>query len=432
MSTSLAFKACLPRVHYAWVIVAAAFVTAVITAGTLGISGVLLIPLEKEFGWQSSDISSAFGARLALYGLLGPFSAALMNRFGVRRMVTIALFIILSGLAATIFVKTVWQFFIFWGLLTGVGTGLTAMVFNATVATRWFVKRRGLVTGILSASNATGQLIFLPVLARVTETHGWRTTIIISCIAISVAVVGILLFMRDYPSDVGSAPYGETEPQEHKPNAAAVPKSLWSLLSMPIIVLKEAAQTPVFWTLFITFYICGASTNGLIQTHFVPLCGDYGVAPVEAASVLAMMGAFDLVGTTGSGWLSDRFDNRWLLFCYYGLRGLALLYLPFTPFTLYGLTLFAVFYGLDWIATVPPTLRLTIERFGRAKANIVFGWIFAGHQLGAASAAFGAGLSRSVLGSYLPAFFTSGAICIIAAALVITIQKSQKLETKPA
>jgi sugar phosphate permease len=291
------------------------------------------------------------------------------------------------------------------------------------------------VTGILSASNATGQLIFLPVLARVTETHGWRTTIIIACIAISVAVVGILLFMRDYPSDVGSAPYGETEPQEDKPNAAAVPKSLWSLLSMPIIVLKEAAQTPIFWTLFITFYICGASTNGLIQTHFVPLCGDYGIASVEAASVLAMMGAFDLVGTTGSGWLSDRFDNRWLLFWYYGLRGLALLYLPFTTFNLYGLTfnlyglsLFAVFYGLDWIATVPPTLRLTIERFGRGKANIVFGWIFAGHQLGAASAAYGAGLSRTVLGSYLPAFFTSGAICIIAAALVITIQKNQKLE----
>src|SRR5271155_509942 len=201
MSTSLAFEARLPRVHYAWVIVAAAFVTAVITAGTLGISGVLLIPLEKEFGWQSSDISSAFGFRLALFGLLGPFSAALMNRFGVRRMVTIALLIILAGLVGTIFVRTFWQFFVFWGLLTGVGTGLTAMVFNATVATRWFVKHRGLVTGILSASNATGQLIFLPALASVTEIHGWKTTIIIACVTISIAIVAILLFMRDYPSD---------------------------------------------------------------------------------------------------------------------------------------------------------------------------------------------------------------------------------------
>lgn len=430
MSTSLAVKARLPQLHYAWVIVAAAFVTAVITAGTLGISGVLLIPLQKSFGWQSSDISSAFGFRLALFGLLGPFSAALMNRFGVRRMVTIALLIILAGLVSTIFVRTFWQFFISWGLLTGVGTGLTAMVFNATVATRWFVKRRGLVTGLLSASNATGQLIFLPALASVTEIYGWRTTIIIACIAISIAVAVILLFMRNYPSDVGLGPYGETDPPEDKPNAAAPPGSLWSLLTTPIVVLKEAGQTPIFWILFATFYICGASTSGLIQTHFVSLCGDYGILPVEAASVLAMMGVFDLVGTTGSGWLSDRFDNRWLLFWYYGLRGLALLYLPFTTFNLYGLSLFAVFYGLDWIATVPPTLRLTIERFGRVKANIVFGWIFAGHQLGAASAAFGAGLSRTVLGSYLPAFFSSGAICIIAAALVITIQSNQQGEAK--
>jgi sugar phosphate permease len=418
--------------HYAWIIVAAAFVTAVIIAGTLGISGVLLVPLQKEFGWQSSDISSAFAVRLALFGLLGPFAATLMNRFGVRRMVTIALLIILSGLVGALFVKTAWQFFVFWGLFTGLGTGLTAMAFNATVATRWFVKRRGLVTGILSASNATGQLIFLPALARVTEIHGWRTTVIIACAAILVAAFVILLFMKDYPSDVGLAAYGETGPQKDKFNAAKLPTSVWSLLATPFSVLKEAAQAPIFWILLVTFYICGASTNGLIQTHFVSLCGDYGIVPVEAASVLAMMGAFDLVGTTGSGWLSDRFDNRWLLFWYYGLRGLALLYLPFTTFDIYGLSLFAVFYGLDWIATVPPTLRLTIEHFGRAKANVVFGWIFAGHQLGAASAAFGAGLSRTFLGSYLPAFFVSGAICVIAAALVITIQKKEKLEPKAA
>src|SRR4029077_4305542 len=144
---------------------------------------------------------------------------------------------------------------------------------------------------------------------------------------------------------------------------------------------------------FFTFFICGASTNGLIQTHFVALCGDFGIVPVGAASVLALMGAFDFLGTIGSGWLSDRFDNRWLLFWYYGLRGLSLLYLPFTGFSVYGLSLFAMFYGLDWIATVPPTVRLTAQRFGPERANLVFGWIFAGHQLGAASAAFGAGLS---------------------------------------
>ncbi len=376
-------------------------------------------------------MSSAFGMRLALFGLLGPFAAAMMNRFGVRRMVTIALLIILSGLVGSLFINTVWQLFIFWGLLTGIGTGLTGLVLSATIATRWFVQRRGLVTGLLSASSATGQLIFLPALAKITQSYGWRATILIACVAIVAAIVVVLLFMRNNPADVGLAPYGETDvPPDKAPIQPQPP--LWSLLSIPVNVLKEAATVPVFWILFLTFFICGASTNGLIQTHFVPLCGDSGIVPVAAAGILAMMGIFDVFGTIGSGWLSDRFDNRWLLFWYYGLRGLSLLYLPFTSFTLFGLSFFDIFYGLDWIATVPPTLRLTIERFGRAKANVVFGWIFAGHQLGAAAAAYGAGLTRTEIGSYLPAFFASGLVCLIAALLIISVRKSRKLDAQPA
>jgi len=418
-------------VHYAWIIVAVTFMTSVITAGTLGTAGILLVPLEQEFGWKASDVSSAFGMRLALFGLLGPFAAAMMNRFGVRRMVTIALLIILSGLVGSLFINTVWQLFIFWGLLTGIGTGLTGLVLSATIATRWFVQRRGLVTGLLSASSATGQLIFLPALAKITQSYGWRATILIACVAIVAAIVVVLLFMRNNPADVGLAPYGETDvPADKAPIQPHPP--LWSLLSIPLNVLKEAATVPVFWILFLTFFICGASTNGLIQTHFVPLCGDFGIVPVAAAGILAMMGIFDVFGTIGSGWLSDRFDNRWLLFWYYGLRGLSLLYLPFTNFTLFGLSFFAIFYGLDWIATVPPTLRLTIERFGRAKANVVFGWIFAGHQLGAAAAAYGAGLTRTEIGSYLPAFFASGLVCLIAALLIISVRKSRKLDAQPA
>lgn len=411
------------QVHYAWIVAAVTFATTVITAGTLSISGVLLVPLQQEFGWDTSQVSSAFGIRLALFGLLAPFSATLLNRFGIRRMVTIALLVILAGLIGTFFTTTVWQFFVFWGLLTGIGTGLTALVLSATVATRWFVARRGLVTGLLSASNATGQLIFLPLLAAVTQSEGWRTTIVVACAATAVAVMLVLLFMRDHPRDVGLTAYGETEPQPEAPPAAPPDTSIWSLFSTPVSVLREAAKVPVFWVLFFTFFICGASTNGLIQTHFVPLCGDFGVVPVEAASMLALMGLFDLVGTIGSGWLSDRFDNRWLLFWYYGLRGLSLLYLPFSSFTFYGLSLFAVFYGLDWLATVPPTLRLIIQKFGRARANVVFGWVFAGHQLGAAAAAYEAGLTRTLLGSYLPAFMWSGALCIVAAVLIIIIRK---------
>src|SRR6266446_5655300 len=431
MSMSLANKSLSARVHYAWIIVAVTFMTSVITAGTLGTAGILLVPLEQEFGWKASDVSSAFGMRLALFGLLGPFAAAMMNRFGVRRMVTIALLIILSGLVGSLFINTVWQLFIFWGLLTGIGTGLTGLVLSATIATRWFVQRRGLVTGLLSASSATGQLIFLPALAKITQSYGWRATILIACVAIVAAIVVVLLFMRNNPADVGLAPYGVTDvPADKAPIQPHPP--LWSLLSIPLNVLKEAATVPVFWILFLTFFICGASTNGLIQTHFVPLCGDFGIVPVAAAGILAMMGIFDVFGTIGSGWLSDRFDNRWLLFWYYGLRGLSLLYLPFTSFTLFGLSFFAIFYGLDWIATVPPTLRLTIERFGRAKANVVFGWIFAGHQLGAAAAAYGAGLTRTEIGSYLPAFFASGLVCLIAALLIVSVRKSRKLDAQPA
>lgn len=411
-----------PRLHYAWVVVAVTFLTSVITAGTLGTAGILLLPLQQEFHWLAADVSSAFGVRLALFGLLGPFSAAMMNRFGVRRMVTIALGVILAGLIGTLFMRAAWQLFLFWGVLTGVGVGLTATVLSATVATRWFVQRRGLVTGLLSASNATGQLIFLPILAYATQAYGWRMTIAIACAGTTVAAIGVTLFMRNRPADVGLSAYGDTAPPAPAQPVAHPP--LMSLVTTPLAVLKEAATVPTFWVLFFTFFICGASTNGLIQTHFVPLCGDFGIVPVVAAGVLAMMGVFDLFGTIGSGWLSDRFDNRWLLFWYYGLRGLSLIYLPFTTFNLWGLSLFAVFYGLDWIATVPPTLRLTIDRFGRDRANIVFGWIFAGHQLGAASVAYGAGLTRTLSGSYLPAFFTSGLLCLVAALLIITVRKS--------
>jgi MFS family permease len=416
-----------PRVHYAWVMVAVTFLTSVITAGTLGTAGILLVPLEREFHWQTAEVSSAFAVRLALFGLLGPFSAAMMNRWGLRRMVTIAALIVLTGLFGALFMRTTWQFFLYWGVLTGIGAGLTAVVLSATVATRWFIARRGLVTGLLSSSNATGQLIFLPGLAAITQSHGWRTTIIIGCAATAFAAIVAVLFMRNHPAEVGAAAYGDPGPPTPPPPVVYPP--LVSIVTSPLGILKEAATAPVFWVLFFTFFICGASTNGLIQTHFVPLCGDFGILPVAAAGVLAMMGAFDVVGTIGSGWLSDRFDNRWLLFWYYGLRGLSLVYLPFTHFNIFDLSLFAVFYGLDWIATVPPTIRLTIERFGREKANIVFGWILAGHQLGAATAAYGAGLTRTLAGSYLPAFFTAGALCLVAALLIITVEKRREPDT---
>jgi MFS family permease len=420
MSSGLAAALARRNIHYGWVVVAVTFLTMLVTAAAMGAPGVLIVPLEREFGWDNSQISAALALRLLLFGLFGPFAAAFMNRFGLRRVMICAAMLIVVGLIASLAMTHVWQLILLWGVVVGVGTGLTAVVLAATVATRWFTKRRGLVVGLLTASSATGQLIFLPLIAELTERFGWRWALIFVCGLLAAAGLVALALMRDRPSDLNLPAYGETAVTPPPPPAGV---GLMSLLSSPLAVLSDAARVPLFWILFATFFICGSSTNGLIQTHFITLCGDYGLAAVGAASVLAMMGVFDFVGTIGSGWLSDRFDNRWLLFWYYGLRGISLLYLPFTSFTFYGLSLFAVFYGLDWIATVPPTVKLTADRFGRERAGMVFGWVFAGHQIGAATAAFGAGFSRTEFASYLPAFFVAGALCILAAALVLTIAK---------
>jgi MFS family permease len=419
ISSPLAAVLARRNIHYGWVVVAVTFLTMLVTAGAMGAPGVLIVPLEHEFGWDNAQISSALALRLLLFGLFGPFAAAFMNRFGLRRVMICAATLIAAGLLLSLAMTQVWQLVLLWGVVVGVGSGLTAIVLAATVATRWFTHRRGLVVGLLTASNATGQLVFLPLIANLTDHFGWRFALIIVCGLLAVAALLALVLMRDRPSDLNLPPYGETAVVPSPPAGVG----LMSLLSSPLEVLRDAARVPLFWVLFGTFFICGCSTNGLIQTHFITFCGDYGLPATTAAGVLAMMGVFDFAGTIGSGWLSDRVDNRWLLFWYYGLRGLSLLYLPFTSFTFYGLSLFAVFYGLDWIATVPPTVKLTADRFGRDRAGMVFGWVFAGHQIGAATAAFGAGFSRTVFASYLPAFFVAGALCILAAALVLTIAK---------
>jgi MFS family permease len=412
------------NIHYGWVVVGVTFLIMLVTAGAMGAPGVLIVPLEREFGWDNAQISSALALRLLLFGLFGPFAAAFMNRFGLRRVVICAAILIAGGLLASLAMTQVWQLVLLWGVVVGVGSGLTAIVLAATVATRWFTARRGLVVGLLSASSATGQLVFLPLMASLTDHLGWRSALIFVCCLLAITALLAFALMRDRPSDVRLPPYGEREIVPPPPAGAG----LLSLLLTPIEVLRDAARVPLFWVLFATFFICGCSTNGLIQTHFITFCGDYGLPAVTAAGVLAMMGVFDFFGTVGSGWLSDRVDNRWLLFWYYGLRGLSLLFLPFTSFTFYGLSLFAVFYGLDWIATVPPTVKLTADRFGRERAGIVFGWIFAGHQIGAASAAFGAGLSRTQFSTYLPAFFAAGALCLLAAILVLTITKPKRVD----
>ena len=425
-ASSLSRRLSARGLHYGWVVVAVTFLVALTTAGAMGLPGALLKPLEREFGWSAADISSALALRILLFGLMAPFAAALMERYGLKRVILSAIALIAAGLIAAMFMTQLWQLVVLWGIVVGLGTGMTALVMAAIVSTRWFAERRGLVVGILSASSATGQLVFLPLAAAIEARWGWRAAVFPTLGGLVVAAAGVALLMADRPSDLGLAPYGSNQMAPPPPPGPA------PAFSTPFRVLAEISAIPTFWVLAGTFFICGFSTNGLIQTHFISFCSDYGVVAVTAASMLALMGVFDFIGTIGSGWLSDRVDNRALLFMYYGLRGLALLYLPASPFSISSLSLFAVFYGLDWIATVPPTVRLSAEAFGPNRAGVAFGWIFASHMVGASLAAYAAGVARTSYGAYAPAFYVAGAACIVAALSVWLIGAKPKPALKPA
>jgi predicted MFS family arabinose efflux permease len=407
------------RFHQAWVVVAVTFLIMLVTAGIRATPSVMMVPLERDFGWSRTSVSLALALSLGLFGLMGPFAAAAMQRFGLRRTVIGALTVLGVSVALSRRMTATWQMVLLWGVLVGCASGATSTTLGATVVTRWFAQHRGLAMGILTASSATGQLVFLPAMAWVAEHLGWRWLVSMVAGAVMVVLPIVATLLPERPSAVGLHRLGETED---------APDDLSGRTANPIVTafaaLGAAAKSSDFWLLFLTFFICGASTNGYIGTHFIAMCGDYGLSEVRGAGMLAMMGVCDLLGTTLSGWLSDRFDNRVLLFWYYGLRGLALLFLPFAfGFQYFGLGLFGTFYGLDWIATVPPTLRIATDVFGSKDAPVVFGWIFAGHQLGAASAALGAGMLRSALGTYTLATLISGGLCIIGAMLVFRIRR---------
>ena len=403
-----------PRaVHYAWIVAAVTFVTLLVAAAIRATPGVLIVPLEQAFGWSRDTISSAVAINLVLYGLIGPFAAAVMDRVGVRRTLAAALCLLAVGVGLTVFMTRPWQLMLLWGLVVGTGSGVVALVLGATLVNRWFVSRRGLVMGMLTASTATGQLVFLPLLAWLVTHDGWRSAALLMAGTALVLAPLAALLVRDFPADKGLVPYGGTEADAVRPDATG------HAGRAAVAALRDGLRHRDFWILAGTFFICGLSTNGLIGTHLIPACMDHGIPEVTAAGLLAAMGWFDLVGTTASGWLSDRWDSRKLLAWYYGLRGLSLFFLPTalggTDSARWG---FATFYGLDWIATVPPTVRLTADTFGRARVGMMFGWIVAAHQLGAATAALGAGLIHTRLGDYTVAFWAAGALCLVAAALV--------------
>jgi MFS family permease len=406
------------RLHYAWIVAAVGLVTLVTAAGFRSTTGILIVPLQNEFGWSRATISVAVAINLVVYGLGGPFAAALVERFGMRRVIVVAVLGISAGSGLSVLMDEPWQLDVLWGLVNAAATGAISVPLAAMIANRWFVRRRGLITGLLTASNATGQLIFLPVLAWIVEQWGWRYAAgTAAAVALVVVLPLALLFIRDRPYDLGLAPYGSTELEPPPPSAG-------NPFGVTVRVLKDVSRTPAFWLLAGSFFICGASTNGLIGTHLIPAAMDHGFGEVGAASLLATIGVFDIVGTTCSGWLTDRHDPRILLAWYYGLRGLSLLALPYvfgSPH--FGLLLFVVFYGLDWVATVPPTVALTAEIFGTERVGIVFGWIFAAHMFGAAAAAWAAGATRTWFGGYGWAFGTAGLLCLFAVGLVSQIER---------
>jgi sugar phosphate permease len=414
------------RVHYAWVVAAATFIVLVTAAGFRATPGVLILSLQHEFGWSRALIGGAVAVNLLVYGLFAPFAAAVVERFGVRVVCTIALVTVAAGAALTTQMTQAWQLYLLWGVVVGSATGAVAVPLAAIVANRWFTSRRGLVTGMLTASNASGQLVFLPLLAWIVTEYGWRAAAMtIAAVAVLFVVPVALVFLRSDPSDVELIPYGavQAEPPIRQQNP----------FRNAIDTLRAAIHVRDFWLLAGAFFICGATTNGLIGTHLIAACSDHGLSQVKGAGLLAAIGVFDVIGTVCSGWLTDRYDPRWLLFWYYGLRGLALLGLNAALSSAgLGLVAFILFYGLDWVATVPPTVALCRQVFGRERVGVVFAWVFASHQFGAAFAAWGAGASRTWLGSYEPAFLIAGALGVTAAALSLSVGRRGVLRPAPA
>ena len=410
------------KLHPAWIVAAITFATLFASAGFRSAPSVLILPLEDEFGWRRDVISAALAINVLLFGLTAPFAAALMDRFTVRKVVMSALTVIGIGALLTIWMNKSWHLMLLWGVVVGIGTGSMALVFAATIANRWFVKKRGLIIGVLTAAGASGQLVFLPTLARLAQDPGWRASSVMISIAAFLMVPLIYLFLKEDPQSINTTPYGAADnwqpPVLEKGNAARV----------AIVTLRDAAKVRNFWYLVGSFFICGLSTSGLIGTHFIPAAHDHGMAQVTAASLLALIGVFDVVGTITSGYLTDRIDPRKLLFFYYLLRGLSLFLLPSILFsTVEASTLvFVIFYGLDWIATVPPTVMLCRQVLGPEKGAIIYGWVFAAHQIGGALAAFGAGLLRVKFGDYAAAFYITGILCVITSYFVLQITIKEK------
>src|SRR3954454_3227940 len=407
---------CSGRMHYAWIVLVVVFCATLAGVGVRAAPGVMILPLQRAFGWDVSTISGAVSVNIILLGVLGPFLTGLVDVVGLKRTIIgcMALLAIATGLS--IFMTAPWQLFLTWGLLVGIGSGAGAVGIAAAVANRWFNERNGLAMGLLSAANAAGQLIFLPLLAMLAESYGWLAVAGSVPLAIAAILPLLMILLPESPAEIGLGPYGSLA-------APRLPVRAGNPFTVAFHGLFRAVRSGDFWLLALSFGVCGFSTNGLINTHLIAFCADRGISEIHGASLLAVIGVFSLIGSAGSGWLCDRFNPRVLLFWYYSLRGLSLIAVPFSQFDIVSLSLFSIFYGLDWVATGPATFALTNEVFGRKDTPVIIAWIFAFHQIGGALAAYRAGAVRIETGDYLLAFVTSGIACLLASLIVLRVTR---------
>ena len=414
------------RIHRAWYVAGVTFLVLIASAAFRSSYGVMIVPFEDEFGWSRSATSLAVSVNLVFYGLTAPFAASLMERFGIARIAAGAMALMAIGTGLTVFMTASWQLVLLWGVVVGLAAGSTALVFGALIANRWFAARRGLVLGILGTAFATGQLAFLPLISRTIEDHGWRSASLAIAVLCALTIPLVLLVIRDRPADVGLRPYGATGEPTPEELGRNTTHSGWRAASTALATLRFAATTPAFWLLAGTFFVCGWTTNGIISTHFVPAMHDHGMGPTVAASMLAVVGIFDIIGTIGSGWLTDRINPRYLLLIYYGLRGVALITLPVIlgPNVQPPLIVVMILFGLDWVATVPPTATLCRQIYGIDRGAVVFGWVFAAHMVGAAVAAEASGFIRSATGDYFGAWVLAGSLALVAALACLAIPKT--------
>jgi sugar phosphate permease len=415
--------------HYGWLVISLCFLTTLTSAGVRSSPSVLIHPLEAEFGWSRALIASAVSMNLLLFGIAAPISGFLIDRLGPRKVMMGSLTLLIVGVSGTIAMTHFWQFFLVWGVVVGLGAGGVGSVLTATVGNRWFIARRGLALGILGSASSTGQIIFLPLFMAMITYAGWRlgsmTLIVVAVILLPL----IFLFMRDDPSEVGLEPYGAGQSGGASVSGTASLRGMSAKTAT--ITAREIASHPTFWLLCGSFFVCGGTANGLIGTHLIPHEIEIGIPQIAAASLLGIMGGLNMVGTIFSGWMIDRVKpNRWLALVY-ALRGVSLLILPFVR-DFSGLVFFAIIYGLDWFATVPPSMAITADTFGRQNVGKVYGWIFMSHQIGAAIMASAAGAIRTWMGDYQFAFLSGGVIAMIAAGLALQIKLKPKEAVPPA